>query len=75
LVCCPSPASLAAASAINDSRKAIAAATARRDSVTQTPSIRSKVSKPFGSACDTINATSALAARWSSRSLPSQPSL
>jgi len=56
-------ASRAAASAINDSRKAMATATAHRGSVTQTPSIWSKACKPFGNACDTISAMSALAAR------------
>ena len=46
-----------------------------RGEATHTPSIKSNASTPLGSTWLTSTQTSALALRWSSRSLASQPSL
>src|SRR5260221_69633 len=52
-----------------------ATGTAHLGCATHTPSMRAKVSTSLGKAWEMISATSALAVRWSSGSLLSQPSL
>lgn len=54
-------------------RSIVATGKAARGLATQTPSITSKVFTPFGNAWLTSIASSALAVRWSSRRLISQP--
>jgi hypothetical protein len=74
LVCWPSWACRLPARSISDWRRTAASGMAKRGSAIQTLSTRSNVSTSFGRARETISAISALAARWSSRSFPSQAS-